>query len=217
MPHAVSSRLPSAGDRPRPPWYLLAAMVMTWFIGMYGVTAGCETVAYLRQGNMPEAISATEQAQDARDFMRVAKLRAIAQAKVQTFPLAVAEALLSFVLIVGSVMAIAGRRGGRSLLTQALLANAVLVVVDYLLTSGVRGQYIAEVARAGPELFAHKQEPAGSFVPYLWWIERIKLVVFDLGALALALWAVHAKRSSAYFEAAAQAEDHPVEDNDEDV
>ena len=192
-------------------------MVMTWFVGMYGLTAGCETVAYLRQGNMPEAISVTQQAQDARDFVRVSKQRAIAQARNRTFPLSVAEALASLVLIVGSVMAISGRRGARSLVTQALVANAALALVDYALTSEVRSQYIAEVARAGPELFAHKLDHASSLTPILWWSERIKLVVFELGTLTVAFLAVQAKRSRDYFDASARLESQKVEDNDEDV
>ena len=215
-PFHVTSRFPPSSDRPRPPWFLLAAMVMTWFIGMYGVSAGCETVAYLRAGNMPEAVSATTQAKDVRELISVSKRRAIAEARERTLPLAVGEALLSLVLVVGSVLAMAGRKGGRSFVTQALVANAAFLVVDYALTRNVRGTYIAEVAQAGPELFSRKQDHTASLDQLLWWSERIKLVLLDLGSLGIAFIAVRATRSRAYFEAAIRAQEQAATDNDED-
>ncbi len=191
-------------------------MVMTWFIGMYGVTAGFDTAAYLRAGTMPETVAITGAPDDAREFIRVEHQRAVAEARARTMPLAVAQALLALVLVGASVMAIAGRRTAASWITQALVANAVFSVVEYVLTRSVRAQYIDAVARAGPLLFAHRQEPLGALTPVLWWSERLKLVVFDLGSLGLALAAVRAKRARAYFEASRRVEEQTVEPDDED-
>lgn len=192
-------------------------MVMTWFIGMYGITAGFETAVYLRQGTMPEMIEPSGQPDDAREFVRIARLRAIAEARQRTLPLAVGEVLLSLVLVAASVMAMAGRPGGSSFVSQALVANAAFAVVEYALTKSVRAEYIDAVARAGPALFAGRVEPAVPFTPVLWWSERIKLVVFDVGLLGLGLAAVRAKRSQAYFAAASKIEARTPPDDDDDA
>lgn len=190
---------------------------MTWFIGMYGVTAGFDTAAYLRQGTMPEYVPLTGQADDAHQFVHVARQRAIAEERQRTLPLAIAKLLLSLLLVAASVMAIAGRKGGASLVTQALLANMALAVVDYALTKNVRAQYIEAVVRAGPALFANRPQHDVPFTSVLWWTERIKLVVFDLGTASLALAAVHAKRSKGYFEASSRIEEEKIEPDDDDL
>lgn len=209
----------SAGERARPPWFLLGAMVMTWFIGMYGVTSGAETIAFLRQGAVPAAPSDGSTAGGSTDtaaYLHAARQRAVAEARSRTFPLAVAQALLSLLLVVGSVSTLAGRRSARSLVTQALVANALLALLYYALTRNLRGAYIDEVARAGPELFGRKDEHVSPYA-LLWWSERIKLVVFELGSLGLAFLAVHAKRSRAYFDSTTRAEPTRASDSDEDL
>ena len=181
-------------------------MVMTWFIGMYGLTSGAETVAFLRQGTVPAA--QTEAFDNARESVQVTHLRAIADARKRTFPLAVAQALLSLLLVVGSVATLAGRRGARSLVTQALVANGALGIVGYALTLSVRGATIAQMTRAIPEFLA-----ATHVDP--WWLQR-SLVFLELSALILALLAVHAKRSRAYFDSGIRVAEARASDHDEE-
>jgi hypothetical protein len=190
------------------PWYLIAAMMVTWFAGMYGFMSGFETARFLRSGRIPD-ITAVPQAGAAAEALATALgelLRAqIANARV-TFPLAVGQAILSGLLIIASGLAMSGRRGSRGLVLQALLANALFAVAAYVLTRPVRAAYVDELVHAAQKLPAGSPQRAqfGSS-PVVWWIWRIRLVLLDLAPLAVAWWAVTRERSKAFFDAVARA------------
>src|SRR5262245_50323391 len=114
-------------------------MVLTWFVGVHGLASGYGTAAFLRSGIIPDVTTAAQRAEGSGDLMEFAELfrrvelQAMATAQHVTFPLAVAQVLLSALLMVSSGLAMGGRRGARTLALQALAANALLAVVGYAL------------------------------------------------------------------------------------
>jgi hypothetical protein len=213
-----SARPPStsparAGPRSLRPWYLVATMVLTWFLGVHGLTSGCSTLRQLRDGSVVDMATATETARNEDDPRRVifvihevARMHAMAEVRQLTFPLTIAKLLLAGLLVVASGLAMAGRPGARSLALQALVANAALAVISYVVMRDVRGVWIEAVARAGDGL--PPLEPGHAQLlerRFLWWLERMRLATFDLGALGIAALALTRQRTKIFFEAVAEA------------
>ena len=202
------------------PWYLVAAMVLTWVIGVQGLATGFAQISYLRSGSVLTAQTLAPQVDQAEPMQYVAvageaaRLRAMAAERRITFPLSVARLLLSGLLVVGSGLAMAGRPNARSLALQALLANVALALLEYTLTRPVRGAWIEAVVAAWaavpgtiPERDVFQNRDVW------WWMWRLRLGVVDLGALGLAAFALTRPRSTTFFEAAAHA--HASERGDE--
>jgi hypothetical protein len=215
-----SSPPPSNAVRNLRPWYLVAAMVLTWIIGVQGLATGFAQIAYLRSGSVLTAQTLAPQVDQAEPMHYVAvageaaRLRAMAEERRVTFPLSVAKLLLSGLLVAGSGLAMAGRPNARSIALQALLANVALSLLDYGLTRPVRGAWIEAVVEAWAAVPGTIPERAlfqdrGVW----WWMWRLRLVVMDVGALGLAALAITRRRSTTYFEAAAHA--HASESRDE--
>lgn len=212
---------PPAARAARPslrPWYLVAAMALTWFAGIHGLTTGCANAAFLRDGALPDVTTAARNARGAWDLVDlVALLRAVELQAMRldarvTYPLAVAEALLAGLLIVASGLAMTGRRGARSLALQAIVANAVLACVAYAATRGMRAAWIEALMRTAATLpIGVPQRDAFSNESFFWWASRLKLVVFDLGVLALGAFALTRARTKAYFDAMARVIESPEE------
>ncbi|MFT3775027.1 MAG: hypothetical protein QM820_57500 [Minicystis sp.] len=187
-------------------------MVLTWFAGVHGLTTGFANAMFLREGRLPDLSAAAHAAKtgiDVMDFaalVRAAELSAMLTHVKVTFPLAVAEAMLGGLLVIGSGLAMGGRRGARSLALQVIAANALLAIAAYLLTRGVRTGWIEVVmgtASALPE--ASPQRAAFGEPATLWWAARIKLIFFDLGPLALGVLALSSGRTRTFFDAVAHA------------
>jgi hypothetical protein len=214
-----STRPPSispAGASPRSlrPWYLVAAMVMTWFLGVQSMSAGCTTLRQVRDGGAVEVAAATEAAQkdDPHQLILIvydaARTKAAIEMRQITFPLGVAKLLLAGLLVIASGLAMAGRPGARSLALQALVANVALSIVAYVLTRDVRAHWIDAVARAGATLPQVEPREAQLLDPrFIWWLERTRLVVLDIGAMLLAAIALTSRRSASFFAAVAAAGD----------
>jgi len=190
-------------------------MVLTWFVGVRGLNSGFSYASFLRSGTLPDMATAAKHVGTMADVLELAGLEALksmlAHARV-TFPLAVAEVLLAGLLVVASGLAMGGRKGSRGLALQALGANALLAVVAYALTPGVRAAYIDGVLHAVdtvtlPEPHRDVLTNAGIFH----WAFRIKLAVFDLGPLLLGALALTRERTRAFFEAVARATERPEE------
>lgn len=194
------------------PWYLVAAMVMTWFIGLSGLTTGWATAKLLRDGTLPDVAAALHAAQGSgtmADFgalLRAAEISARLTHASVTFPISVAQALLGGLLVVASSLAMSGRRGARALALQAILATAVLMAVDFALTRGVRGAVIDALVTASGALppGAPARDRFGD-AGALWWAMRMVLVIRDLGPLALAALALTRARTKTFFDAVARA------------
>jgi hypothetical protein len=190
-------------------------MVLTWFVGVHGLNIGFSTAAFLRAGTMPDMTSAALHAGTMADVLEYAGLQAlramVANARV-TYPLAVGEVILSGLLVVASGLAMGGRRGSRALALQAIGANALLVLAAFLLTPLIRAAYIEGVLHAVDTVtLPPPQRDVLTNPGFLRWIWRIKLVLFDLGTLALGALALTRARTKTYFEAVARATESPEE------
>ncbi len=199
-------------------------MVLTWLAGVQGVTTGCGTVAYLRKGSMPDAAASLEQAKSAPDpvqgviqYAGTAHMRALAEHAKVVMPLSVAQILLSLLLVAASAMVLAGRPNSRSFALQVLLANAILAIVSYAATREVREAWIQATVQAADELLSDgaPENPLSDLFqmhelakPRFWYaIEQLKLAFFELGVLAIATLAVASKRTRAFLDAVARAEE----------
>jgi hypothetical protein len=215
----VDSSIPPPPSRDQPgappalaklrPWYLVAAMVLTWFIGVYGLSFGATVASLLRSGRLPDVATAALHAGTLREvgeYAALQQLRALLLHPRVSFPLAIAEVLLSGLLVVASGLAIGGRKGARGLALQALAANAVLVVVAFALTPFQRAAYVEGFLAAvdTANLTAPQRE---AYTPAnLVWIARSR-VALDLFALALGALALTRTRTKDFFAAVARAKE----------
>jgi hypothetical protein len=183
-------------------------MVLTWLIGVRGLNDGITIAAFLRGGTLPDLTTPAQVTTSAEVQQMVAfeTMRALFAHSRVTFPLAVAEVLLSGLLVVASGLAMGGRRGSRGLALQAIGANALLVVATFLLTPAVRAASVDGLLRAMDLMvlppgqrawFTNRGVLEGLF--------RVKLVVVDLGTLALGVLALTRPRTKTFFEAVARA------------
>jgi hypothetical protein len=200
---------PPAPSRKLRPWYLVAAMVLTWFVGVHGLNLGFSYAAFLRAGTMPDPSTVGLHAGTVADVLEFAGLQALramlANGRV-TFPLAVAGIILSGLLVVASGLAMGGRKGARSLALQALGANAILVIATFVLTPQMRAAYVDGVLRAVDTVTLPPPQREVLVSPgFLQWVWRVKLVVFDLGTLAVGALALTRARTKTYFDAVARA------------
>jgi hypothetical protein len=215
----VDSSVPPPPSRDQPgapqalaklrPWYLVAAMVLTWFVGVYGLSFGATVVSLLRSGRLPDVTTAalhTGTLRDVGEYAALQQLRALLVHPRVSFPLAVAEVLLSGLLVVASGLAIGGRKGSRSLALQALAANAVLVVATFALTPFQRAAYVEGFLSAvdAASLSAPQRE---AYTPdNLAWIARSRFAL-DLVVLALGALALTRRRTRDFFAAVARAKE----------
>jgi hypothetical protein len=190
-------------------------MILTWFVGVHGLTIGFTTAAHLRSGTIPDVstvVAHTGTMFDAFEHGALYVLRAIVENSRITFPLAIAEVILSALLVVSSGLAMGGRRGSRGLALQAILANAAFAIAAYVLTPFERTAYVEGVLRAVDALElppAQREALAGADVVASWSM-RIQLV-FHLGALGLGALALTRGRTKTFFEAVARATETPEE------
>jgi len=205
------------------PWFLVAAMALTWLAGVHGATHGCATAMFVHEGTMPDDVAALEHARAAptpaeglAEFVSVAQLRAVAESGREMMPISIAEMLLSMSLVFASAMVLSGRKNARAFALQAFAVNAIFAIVAYVLTRHVRDHWITAVEAAGVSLGIPRSGPEGMVGDgrFWFWLWRIKLVVFELGILGVGVAAVLAKRSRAFLDAAAEAATEQKPDDD---
>jgi hypothetical protein len=192
------------GLRPR---YLVGAMIVTWFVGVQGLTMGLHVASYLRHGNPAVVEVTTHTPREAAD---VARLRTLGDMPDIAFPLAAAQILLSGLLVVSSGLAMGGRRGARALALQAICAHVAFAAVDYALTRNVRAAGFDAYTRAAFEMGNGVQDPFGVSG---WWRERIAYVVFHGLTMAIGVFALTRERTKAFFAAVARATERAEEDS----
>lgn len=192
---------------------MTATLLLVLIVGLRGFGEGCGATLQLREGIVPDVTAVAKQARDQGDPLRflllvseAAKAQALAGHRSLTVPLSVARMLLGGLLFVAGALAMNGRRGSRGLLLQALFAGAAFAGLEYALTSGVRGAWIDMLVRACAMLPEDLPDRQSWTDPALWWMaERVRLVAFDVGLLAVAALALTRRRATAYFRAAAAA------------
>jgi hypothetical protein len=187
-------------------------MVLTWCYGMNGLMTGCAVLSFLRDGTVPEVSEVMQRAQGGADFGDLVNvnhavlLQSMHQLSRVTFPINIAQVLLSALLVFASGLAMGSRKGARALVLQAILANAVLACVAYALTQGVRAACVDAVLRVVQSFPADLPNRAVALNPEVYWFGfRMRLVVFELGTLALGALALTRGRTRVYFDAMAKA------------
>ncbi|MDC3954690.1 hypothetical protein [Polyangium jinanense] len=214
---------PSARKRTLRPWYLVAAMILAWLIGVQGLSEAFATLVYLREGNLPDVATLTSSMKDAAEpiealmaLQEAARLRTLGEMGYLAFPLFAGRFLLSVLLVIASGMAMSGRPGARALAIQALLANAALATLTFWLLRDARYAWVDAVVRvrdvlpALPETTPADQREAWPLLldRRLWlWLPRVRLILFDVGALVLATITLTSPRTKAFFEAVAAAQE----------
>ncbi|NUP05160.1 MAG: hypothetical protein HOW73_03765 [Polyangiaceae bacterium] len=214
----MSAGSSSNGERLRSlrPWFLVAAMILTWLAGVNGTMNGCHTVSFLRQGSVPESSAVLEQAKadETQGLMlvqRAAEHRAYADAPKRMMPLSIAQVLLSLLLVIVSAMVLAGRPGSRSLALQVIAANTLFVIVQYALTQPIREAWINAVAYDTRQLPFNESGLQLPFfdvrTPAFWWLCTRLGLALHLGVLGAAGAALASPRTRAFMDAVARAEE----------
>lgn len=201
---------PSTNVRQLRPFYLVAALVVTWIVGVQGIASGFATASYLREGHLPDATALSLRAgPDAVAQLSatyaIAERIALGEATRLAFPISVATVLLSGLLVVASGLALTGRRGAQSLALQALLANSALAIVTYILLAPVRDAAVGAAVEAAAAMTLAESERAMQS-PLMWkWLGRMRFGVGELGLYVLTAIALTRPRSTEFFRAASRA------------
>lgn len=195
------------------PFYLVAAMVLLWIVGMESVLAGVSTALTLREGALPDVAEVARLNADSGpeaffpvfSAARIAALGAVSQL---AFPLGVAKALLASTLVLASTMVLAGRPTARTFAFQAILVNALFAVAEYVALRHVRASFVDMTARAVLAVQDPAAPGAATFEMVRTWgfsVERMRLVFLELGVPLLAMLALTRQRTKVFFAEAAAA------------
>lgn len=199
-------------------------MILAWLIGVQGLSEAFATLVYLREGNLPDVAALTSSLKDAAEpieglmaLQAAAWMRALGEAGQLAFPLFAGRFLLSVLLVIASGMAMSGRPGARVLAMQALVANAALAILIFWLLRDARYAWVDSIMRVNEVLptLPATAPPAEQeyWTRYLmnrdvWlWVPRIRLILFDVGALVLAAITLTSPHTKAFFEAVAAAQE----------
>ena len=206
---------PPADEKgPRPaaarPWYLVATMCVMWLMGVAGMLSGCEEVDYLRGSSditrqlARDADEATHPLTRTVVVRQQAWVEALGHHHRTAFPISAMRMLVAVVLVVGSGGALVGQRAARKLALQAIAANAAVAVVAFVLLAPVRHETAHAVAvdavdnavgvpqgQTRDHVVAEQHELAMQ--------REQSMVVFYLGLLAVAAFALTRKRTKDYF------------------
>ncbi len=209
----------SAPQTPRRlrPWTFVAAMCLTWVVGVFGATGGCAEINFLRGSQqLPDALheqteTQTEPLERLPLVMEKARLAALAEHHNRAFPLSVAQLLLCALLALVSGAAIAGRRGSRVQALQIVAANAALALLAYLLLSPVRdvvAEAVAQdIAQHGPGQLLELEDGQGAptWQSLYHWGELLRLLLLEIAVFGGAALALTRQRTKDFFAAVQQA------------
>lgn len=206
-----------SGKRLRP-WFLIAALLATLVMGLRGASNGCGTVAYLRAGAMPDESTALDEANrdPSRGFWvldETAQLRAIAETRKVMFPLGVAEAILSMLLVIASAGVLAGRPGSPRFAKQVFAASAALSIATFALTYPMQAKYVESLKRTTSSMELPKW--TSYVLPIAPYKGLIRALAFQLVPLGLAALALRSARSRAFFDDVRENQPRAIDDEDE--
>ena len=191
-------------------------------VGWAGVLGGYREISFYRSefvNDPPMAATIDAREQEALTEYFRAERRVRDEAQRVRLPLAVANLLLSGLLVFAASRTFAGRPSARSLALQALGANGLLAVVDYTLSREMRGEMVPVIVR-----FLSKtaiKSPSGipehdlgnALSSAIWLGFRTQLALL-LVLYGLSWWALSSAQARAFFEAQ-QADPERDEEDDE--
>lgn len=173
---------------PKRPLSLIIAMLVATMMGMGGVAQGCATVQVFRAGAVPErplSPGADVAVEEATRALEKAELAIRLDARRTLLPLGIANLLLSALLFGAAWRVLGLRPGARSLATQAIAANALFAVVEYVMTREVRGKLAMAFADHLPReamkgVAMSEAELWSALDATAWMLFRVRLVVLLL-------------------------------------
>lgn len=185
---------PALPTRPPRPPYLVVALIVGWIFGIGGVMGGCELLRFYQEPDTSvEVHKASDDdlggyfAEQAR-ASKEASAKALEQHHGRMVPLAVANVLLSALLILACARALAGKRNAHSLALQAVAANIVYAIVDYFLSAPVREAILTATASRPFPGDAQQLDPAQFSAAVAWSVRLLSAgQVLILGLVAYAL------------------------------
>jgi hypothetical protein len=218
--NVLSQRAILDSERPAPPprerhitrpFYLVAAMVLLWILGVQGFLSGVTIASMLHSGALPDVDRVARSAAAGTELrvLVLADAQAVALGAVPhlSFPLSVAKLLLAGALVLAATLVLVGRPSARTFALQAICANAVFAVIEYVALRQVRGAWIDIMIRVAPAMHDDALSSPEAVAGFCFWIERVRLVGAELGIPLLGAIALTRPRTKTYFaEAAAAAE-----------
>jgi hypothetical protein len=205
------------------PWYLILAMISSWFIGVFGLSDAFAKVMFLRDNTLPDITNILRELADETEpvsavlyLFDASYMRALADVTKLAFPLFLGKLILSIVLVISSAMAMSGRPGSRSFAIQAHLAYAALSVASFWLLRGPRYAAIdavqhinASLSTILPLVPTNAIEACRTLFdkPWLIWGSRIQLAIFGVGGLLMGAIVLMTPKTKAFFDAVAAATD----------
>lgn len=190
----------SSSARVSRPAYLVAALMLASMLGLGGMTNGCGTLQFYKQHTLPALPTDSRMDPELRTWVEAvheARNEALVSLSGRLVPLATANMLLSFLLIVAAASAMAGRPRAHSLALQAIFANLAFAVVAYVLEHPLRGAIIDAATRAPPDTVNLSER-----LPTEWgWVWAYRSMLgMQLLALALIAYALTRPRVMAFFK-----------------
>jgi hypothetical protein len=170
---------------PRRPVYLVIALIAMWLVGLNTAAEGLFTIQIVRD---PFVRGVQAIGVDSEALLRTAWVEATAANAQVSLPLGVAQLLLGSILVLISARALFSGRASMGFALQVLAANALLLLVGYILRQPIRAGVVDAVVASGIE-----PRPAGLSArelesmlrAKLWWTFRA-ILGLQVGVLALA-------------------------------
>jgi len=185
--------------QPKRPAYLWLTLIVMWVLGVHSFSEGYAIVSIARS---PFAMESSLLDEGVTQVVRLAFADAIARDVGRLLPLGVAQLVLGGVLVAVSTKALLWRRASPRFALQVIAANAIVLVVGYVLQEPVRQAIVEALLKS--EL---PRRPAGTsaeeIAPVLraawWWSFRLKLLM-QLVALGLSGLALTRPSAREYLE-----------------
>ena len=185
---------PSIPPKRSRPLYLVVALVVGWTIGIGGVMSGCGLLQFYREPTQKvEVHEPTDEGLGAylaeqQKASQEASAKALNESHGRMVPLAVANMLLSGLLILACARALAAKPKAHLLALQAVAANILYTVVDYFISAPVR-EAVIRAAASGPSPTPDTQLDPNQLASAVAWsfrfIASAQLIVLGLIAYAL--------------------------------
>jgi hypothetical protein len=168
----------------------VAVLVIAWMLGVGGVMNGCGNLQFFRQTTQPVLevdASVDPVLRTYLESVHTSRIEALNAHHGRMIPLAAADALLSGLLIVACARALSGRPRAHHLALQAIAANILYAIADFVVSAPVREAILRAASLPPPDVGASLDQ-ASLALAYSWGFRLILLAhLFALGAAAFAL------------------------------
>ncbi|PIE06194.1 MAG: hypothetical protein CSA75_00790 [Sorangium cellulosum] len=185
---------PKSVPKPKRPLFLTIALIVGWTFGIGGVMNGCGILRFYQEPNAEVQVAPPAEeglgayfAEQQRASEK-ATADALSANQARMVPLAVANALLSALLIFACARALAAKPGAHILALQAVAANILYAVADFILYSPVREAVVDSMILRPPPGQVENFDPKQLALAATWSFRMFAVAhVITLGFIAYAL------------------------------